>query len=46
VIQEVDGASTDFRFTNVEENVPVQENLFHFSAPPGVEVIEDNQIGQ
>jgi outer membrane lipoprotein carrier protein len=46
VIQEVDGAATDFRFTNIEENVPVQENLFHFSAPPGVEVIEDNQIGQ
>src|SRR5205807_4094382 len=36
LIQEVDGASTDFRFTNVEENVSVQENLFHFSPPPGV----------
>jgi outer membrane lipoprotein carrier protein len=44
LIQEVDGAATDFRFTNVEENVPVQESLFHFSAPPGVEVIEDNQM--
>jgi outer membrane lipoprotein carrier protein len=46
LIQEVDGAATDFRFSNVEENVPVQESLFHFSAPPGVEVIEGNQIGQ
>ncbi|HEV2992070.1 MAG TPA: outer membrane lipoprotein carrier protein LolA [Candidatus Angelobacter sp.] len=46
VINEVDGASTDFRFTNVEENVPVQETLFHFEVPPGVQVIEDNQIGQ
>ncbi len=46
IINEVDGASTDFRFTNVEENVPVQETLFHFSPPPGVEVIEDNNIGQ
>ena len=46
VINEVDGASTDFRFTNVEENVPVQESLFRFEAPPGVQVIEDNQIGQ
>jgi outer membrane lipoprotein carrier protein len=44
LIQEVDGAATDFRFTNVEENVPVQESLFHFSPPPGVEVIEDNQM--
>src|SRR5437016_10463250 len=46
IIQEVDGASTDFRFTNMEENFPVQETLFHFSPPPGVEVIEDNNIGQ
>lgn len=46
VINEVDGATTDFRFSNVEENIPVQDNLFHFSAPPGVEVIEDSQMGQ
>ncbi len=46
IINEVDGASTDFRFTNVEENVPVQEALFHFAPPPGVDVIEDNNIGQ
>jgi outer membrane lipoprotein carrier protein len=44
LIQEVDGASTDFRFTNIEENASVQENLFHFSPPPGVEVIEDSQM--
>jgi outer membrane lipoprotein carrier protein len=46
VIQEVDGATTDFRFTNVEENAPIQESLFHFSAPPGVQVIEDSQMAQ
>jgi len=44
LIQEVDGASTDFRFANIEENISVQENLFHFSPPPGVDVIEDNQM--
>jgi outer membrane lipoprotein carrier protein len=46
VIYEVDGATTDFRFSNVEENILVQESLFRFSAPPGVEVIEDSQLGQ
>ena len=44
VIHEVDGSSTDFRFTNLEENVPVQDSLFRFTPPPGVETIEDERV--
>jgi len=44
VIQEVDGTTTEFRFSNMEENVPVQDSLFRFTPPPGVEVIEQSQI--
>lgn len=46
VITGVDGASTDFRFSQLEENVPVQESLFRFTPPPGVEVLEDSQVTQ
>lgn len=46
VIHEVDNTTTDFRFFNTTENVPVQDSLFRFTPPPGVEVIEENQITQ
>jgi len=46
IIHEVDGATTDFIFSNVEENVPVQDSLFRFIPPPGVEIIEETQITQ
>ena len=44
VIQEVDGTTTEFRFANVEENVAVQDNLFRFTPPPGVEIIDQKQL--
>jgi len=44
-IEEVGGAVTDFRFTDVSENIPVAENLFHFSPPAGVEVVEGTDLG-
>jgi outer membrane lipoprotein carrier protein len=40
VIEEVDGAVTEFRFSNMEQNVAIAEQRFHFTAPPGVEVVE------
>src|SRR5882757_2041571 len=40
VLIEVDGASTEFRFTNPKENVEVSDRLFQFTPPPGVETIE------
>lgn len=46
VIQEVDSTSTDFRFSQIQENVPVADSLFRFSPPPGVETIQDNQVAQ
>jgi outer membrane lipoprotein carrier protein len=46
VIYGADGAITDFRFSQIEENVPVQDSLFRFSPPPGVETIHDEQVAQ
>lgn len=44
VIQEVDGTTTEFRFANVEENIAVQDSLFRFTPPPGVEIIDQKQL--
>lgn len=46
LIREVDGTSTDFRFSQIEENVPVQDALFRFSPPPGVEILKDDQVAR
>lgn len=46
VIQGVDEATTDFRFTNIEENVSLPDSLFRFDPPPGVAIITDNQVVQ
>src|SRR5580765_3374087 len=46
VIHSVDGTITDFRFSQMEEDVPVQDSLFRFTPPPGVETFEDSQVAQ
>jgi len=46
VIHGVDSTITDFRFSQIEENVPVQDSLFRFTPPPGVGTIEDTQVTQ
>ena len=46
VIHGIDGTATDFRFSQIEENVPVQDSLFRFTPPPGVDVFEDSQVAQ
>jgi outer membrane lipoprotein carrier protein len=46
LIHEVDGTSTDFRFEQIEENLPVQDSLFRFTPPPGVETIQDERVAQ
>ncbi|MCU1256877.1 MAG: outer rane lipoprotein carrier protein LolA [Candidatus Angelobacter sp.] len=46
VIHGVDSTITDFRFSLIEENVPVQDSLFRFTPPPGVDTIEDSQVTQ
>ena len=39
-IDELDGSSTEFVFRDIEENVAVKPELFRFSPPPGIEVVE------
>lgn len=45
VIEEVDGATTEFTFSNITENIALAEAQFHFVAPPGVETIEAADLG-
>lgn len=44
-IEEVDGAVTDFRFTDTAENLAVADSLFRFFPPAGVEVVEGTDLG-
>jgi outer membrane lipoprotein carrier protein len=46
VIHGLDSTVTDFRFSQIKENMPVQDNLFRFIPPPGVDTIEDSQVTQ
>jgi outer membrane lipoprotein carrier protein len=46
MIQGVDGATTDFRFSGMEENVPLPDRFFRFTPPPGVQMIQDDQVTQ
>ncbi len=39
-LEESDGAVTDFRFSAMEENLPVKPADFLFTPPPGVPVVE------
>ena len=39
-ITEVDGSETDFHFRDFEDNPKVSDDLFRFTPPPGVEVVD------
>ena len=39
-IEETGGAVTEFTFTGMEENVPVNSSDFTFSPPPGVSIVD------
>ncbi len=45
VVEEQDGSVTQFRFSDQHENVPVADRDFHFTPPPGTEVVEATDIG-
>lgn len=45
-VEELDGSITEFLFREIQENVAVTPDLFHFVPPPGVEVVEGQQIEQ
>jgi outer membrane lipoprotein carrier protein len=38
-LEEIDGAATDFRFTQMQENLPVKDSDFIFTPPTGVTVV-------
>ncbi len=44
VIEELDGAVTDFRFQHPEENVKLSDGSFKFTPPPGVEVMNASEL--
>jgi len=44
VLTEVDGATTEFRFSSSVENGAITDSRFQFSPPPGVETI-DGELG-
>jgi outer membrane lipoprotein carrier protein len=46
VIQGTDSTITEFRFAQIEENVPVKDSLFRFNPPQGVTTIQDDQVAQ
>jgi len=45
VIQDVDGAATEYRFTAQKEDVAIADGQFGFKAPAGTEVVE-GELGQ
>jgi outer membrane lipoprotein carrier protein len=40
IIQEVDGAATEYRFSEMKEDVPIGDGHFRFKPPPGTETVE------
>ena len=45
LVEQVDGSSTEYRFTDQKENVDVADRLFHFTPPQGVGIVE-GEFGQ
>jgi outer membrane lipoprotein carrier protein len=41
ILQEVDGSSTEYRFTDQKEDVTVRDAQFNFKPPAGTETIDD-----
>ncbi len=44
-LEEIDGARTEFRFTDEVKNLQVADNLFKFQPPAGVEIVEAQELG-
>jgi outer membrane lipoprotein-sorting protein len=40
VIQEVDGASTEYRFAGMKEDVAIGDGRFEFKPPAGTETVD------
>jgi outer membrane lipoprotein carrier protein len=44
-ISGVDGSTTEYRFTEQKEDLPIDDARFRFTPPPGVETV-DGEVGQ
>jgi len=44
-IEETDGSTTEYRFSQQKEDLQLADQLFRFAPPPGVEMIEGD-VGQ
>jgi len=44
VMEELDGSTTEFRLENQRENAAISDGEFRFSPPPGVEVLQSDQL--
>jgi len=44
IVEEVDGSTTEFRFTDITEDPAVEDAKFRFTPPAGVEVIESTEV--
>ncbi len=44
VIHEPGSITTEFRFGNWQENIPLPEATFHFQAPPGVAILDEESL--
>lgn len=43
-MQQTDGSTTEFRFSDQKENVPIPDQRFRFQPPPGVETVESMEL--
>lgn len=46
IVQAVDGSSTEYRFADQKEDVPIANGRFQFKAPAGTEVVDEGELGQ
>ena len=44
VIHDEGDATTEFRFGNWQENLPVPESMFHFQPPQGVSIVDEESL--
>ena len=44
LIREAGNVTTEFRFGNWEENLPISEVKFHFQPPPGVAIVDEEAL--
>jgi outer membrane lipoprotein-sorting protein len=43
-IEEADGSTTQFRFSDQKQNVSLSDSHFRFTPPPGIETVEATEI--